>query len=172
MPRSGGPGAAIIYYLIIGVIGAGITLFWTTVLDYSSLSETLLGREQVQSSALSGIIEFLLSPLLLLATLYLVAGISHLILVMFDGAQSGFNTSVRVIAYAYSPVLFGVVPVLGSIVALVWTIVLAIVGLREAHLTSRGKAAAAVLLPAGCLFVLLTLVAMMAMALGLLGGKL
>jgi hypothetical protein len=93
----------------------------------------------VAVNPMSGVIEFLLSPLLLIVTLFVVSGVCHLCLMMTGGANYGFQTSARVFAYAYSPALFGVIPFLGNLVAFFWMIVLAVVGLREAHRTTTGS---------------------------------
>ena len=53
----------------------------------------------------------------------------------------------RVVGYGMSPFIFMVFPVCGMPITWVWTITLAIIGLREAHETSGGKAAVAVLFP-------------------------
>lgn len=168
MPRDGRIGPAFLYYMIIGVVAAGINLFWGTVFEFASLT-SMLGMEGAGS--ISALVEFLLSPLLLVATLYLVTGITHLILSVMDGASHGFKTTLQVFAYSYSPALLSIIPIVGSIVALVWMAVLSIIGLREAQETSGGKSATAVLAPMGCLFVLLFLVVLMAMAMGVLGSR-
>jgi hypothetical protein len=126
----------------------------------------------VAVNPLSGVIEFLLSPLLLMVTLFVVVGICHLCLLMTGGARLGFQTSVRVFAYAYSPALFGVIPFLGNLVAFFWMIVLAVVGLREAHRTTTGKATVAVLLPTFLLCTLLIIAFTVAALTGLLNTRL
>ena len=45
--------------------------------------------------------------------------------------------------------LLGWIPILGPIIAGIWSTVLAILGLREGHSTTTGKAAAVVLIPTG-----------------------
>ena len=61
--------------------------------------------------------------------------------------QRGIATTVRVFAYAYSPALLAMVPRLGAFAGFVWMVVLAVIGLREAHRTSTGRALTAVLVP-------------------------
>jgi hypothetical protein len=167
MPREGPIGPAFIYYMIIGVVAAGISLFWGSVFEFASLPE-MLGV--AGAGSMNALVEFLLSPLLLVITLYVITGITHLILSVMDGANNGFNTTLRVFAYSYSPALFSIIPLVGGLVGLVWMSVVSIIGLREAQETSGGKSATAVLAPLGCLFVLLTLVMMLAVAMGVLGS--
>ena len=72
---------------------------------------------------------------------------ARMVLLVFGAAQNGFNATIRVFCYAYSPMAFGVVPVLGHVVGTIWMVVIAIIGLREAHRTETWRATVAVLLP-------------------------
>jgi hypothetical protein len=137
-------GAAVLYYLIIGITAAALQLFWQVVLP--PMDAGWLGIPD-PAARLSPLVNFLLSPLYLLGSLLLAAGATHLLVLMLVPQQQGFATTVRVFAYAYSPALLAVIPRLGPLVGFVWMIVLAVVGLREAHRTSTGRAATAVLLP-------------------------
>jgi len=161
MPREDSFGAVLGYYLIIGVIASGVNLFWTSLFNFAGIGSVFM--PEMATSPMSGIVEFLLSPLLLMVTLYMVSGITHLVLMMAGGAHHGFQTTTRVFAFAYSPALLGVVPVIGNIIAFVWMIVLGIIGLREAHETTTGKATFALLLPT-FLFMTLVMVAFMVIA--------
>jgi hypothetical protein len=145
MPESGSPGAPLLYYLMIGILGAGLRLFWSMLLpraDSAVLSD-LLGSA-VRANPL---VDFLASPLYLLLSLFLAAGVTHLLVLTLVPAHHRFGSTLRVFCFAYSPVLFGVVPYAGPVLAFVWMIVLSIVGLRVTHQTSTARAAAAVLLP-------------------------
>ena len=166
-------GPAIIYYLVLSVLVAGINLFWDSIFDFSSLMgsifETTAARE---SNATTRIVEFLLTPLFALGALFLAAGVTHLMLKLFRDGEQGFQTTTRVFAYSYSPAVFAVVPVLGGIVGFVWMIGIAIIGLREAHETDGAKAAAAVLIPVFFLLFTLVLAFVAGVALGVLKMKL
>lgn len=147
MPREQGVGPALLYYLVVGILVAGASLFW----DMTGVFTRPAGDEAVAAEmgigTLDPVIGFLLSPLLLLFGLVLSAGVSHVLLLMFGGARNGFGVTLRVFCYAYSPMIFGVVPLLGALIGVVWMIVISIIGLREAHGTDGWKAALAVLLP-------------------------
>jgi len=145
MPESGSLGAPVLYYLVIGILGAGLRLFWSMLLpgaDNAFLND-LLGSA-VRANPL---VDFLASPLYLLLSLFLAAGVTHLLLLALVPAHHRFGSTLRVFCFAYSPVLFGVVPFAGPVLAFFWMTVLAIVGLRVAHQTSAARAATAVLLP-------------------------
>lgn len=145
-PRKSGTGAAIIYYLVVGILVAGTALFWDSMAFVGMSAESSLATD-LGLQPLSPIVRFLLAPALLLGGLFVSAGVVHVILLMFDGADHGFGTTVRVFCYAYSPAIFGVIPVLGVVVGSIWSVVLAIIGLREAHEAAPWKPVVAVLIP-------------------------
>jgi len=149
MPREDHLGAAIAYYLVIGVAVAGVELFWNAVLGNVGVMSVLFPDDR---SRFGPVVEFLLSPIILLITLYLATGVCHFGLMLMRGARHGFETSTRVFAFAYSPAIFAAIPVAGNVVAFFWMTWLAITGLREAHQTDGARAAVAVLVP---LFLLL-----------------
>jgi hypothetical protein len=165
MPREDDYGLVILYYLVIGIVVAGIELFWHSVLGDWSLRATLVPQSD---SRFGGVVQFLLSPIILLCTLYLVTGACHLVLLLLRGARHGFETSSRVFAFSYGPAVLAVVPIVGNVVAFVWMIALAMKGLREAHQTDGTKTAVAVLLPVFFLLTLLVLAMIGGLMMGLL----
>jgi hypothetical protein len=66
---------------------------------------------------------------------------------MVRGAKAGFEATFRVVGYSTAPFVVMIIPFCGMPVTWLWVITLAIIGLREAHETSGGKAAVAVLFP-------------------------
>lgn len=143
IPRRGGTGAAVVYYLVVGVLLSGVNLFWATLALGAGHEETVA----TGLDALHPLTRFLLAPLALLIALAASAAVTHVLLLVVGGANHGLGTTVRTFCYAYSPMAFGVVPVLGSLVGAVWSVVLAIIGLREAHETAAWRTALAVLFP-------------------------
>lgn len=166
MPREAGYGAVLIYYLVLAVIVAGIHLFWGSLFDFADLSSVI--RRASAGDAGSGLVEFLLSPLFAIVGLYMVAGVVHLMLLMMRGAQHGFETTSRVIAFSYSPAALAIVPMIGPLIGFIWMVVISIIGLREAHETDGAKAATAVLVPVFLLIGLLVVATLAAITLGLL----
>jgi hypothetical protein len=165
MGRTSGIGAALVYFLIVGVLASAIGLFWRLTLlpvlagdEASPLATRALGLDEAP------LVSFLLSPLYLLLSLGIAALIVHFMLWLTGGARRGLDTTTRVLAFAYGPQLFVVVPLLGAVIAGLWMLVLSIVGLREAHETDGWRAAMAVLVPfAGLLFIFM-LIALALMA--------
>ncbi len=147
-PREHGTGPALLYYLAIGILVAGATLFWDSIPFLAGAGMAGDGLTAgLGYGAVSPLVRFLLAPLFLLGGLFLTAGVIHVLLLMFGGATHGFGTTVRVFCYANSPTIFGVVPIVGTLVGGIWSLVIGIIGLRVAHETDSWKAALAVLIP-------------------------
>jgi phage FluMu protein Com len=88
--------------------------------------------------------------------LLIAAAIGHVCLMIVGGARQQYETTLRVIGYAQgSTAWLNVIPVVGGLVAFVWLIVIEIIGFAQAHETTMGKAALAVLLPIIVCFVCL-----------------
>lgn len=152
LPPVGSLGAAVLYYLSIGIPVAGVQLFWTML--RGGTGEEIVGTASLGQWA--PLLDFLLSPVYLLVSLFLSAGVVHLLLKLFGAAGGDYRMTTRVFAYAYSPQILGIVPVVGPIAGFIWMVVIAIIGVREAHRTTTGRVAAAILIP---LFVALAFVA-------------
>src|ERR671916_528059 len=87
---------------------------------------------------------------------FVVAGIAHLVVRLVVGAtNSGFGATFRVASYTGVTSLVSWIPIIGGILAL-YGIYLAVVGIREMHGTTTGKAVIVVLFPV-ILILLLTL---------------
>jgi len=89
----------------------------------------------------------LLTPLLTLVFLYVNAALTHAVAALMGQAKRGFPATFAACAYACAPMVFLAVPGCGSIVAILWTIVLTSIGIKVTHRISSGAAAAAVLAP-------------------------
>lgn len=160
MPRSGGTGAALLYFVPLAVVVAGIELFWAVVLGAPDPGP-LLGRVGVDSGPPNPLLDFLLAPLVMVAGLFVGAAVTHAVLAIIGGARHGPGTTLRVYCYTYSPAVLAIVPWVGMVAAALWGLVIAVIGLREAHETTGFRAAAAILLPVVALFLLLALVAVL-----------
>lgn len=166
LPRDGSVVPALIYYLVLAVIVAGVNLFWKSLFNFIELTDFL--RPGIEDSARTNILDFLLTPLFATIAIFLVTGVCHGLLALMRGTKHGFQTSLRVFAYSYSPAVFAVVPIAGPPVGFVWMVVLAIIGLREAQETDGAKAATAVLVPVFALLIFLVVAALTMVTLGLL----
>jgi hypothetical protein len=100
----------------------------------------------------------ILAPIGTAIGLFIGAGILHLLVMVIVGSRnSGYEATFRVGAYAAVTSLVSWIPFIGWIASL-YGIYLAIVGIREVHTTTTGKAALVVLIPvAVLLFIFLVL---------------
>lgn len=102
----------------------------------------------VRSSGWLLIAEVLVAPVLGLVALYVGSGLIHAVLTLFRGSRRGFDATLTAVAYAFGLYLLLAVPVCGGLVAPIWFLVVAVVGLGETQRCGPGKAAVAVLAPA------------------------
>lgn len=137
MAREGGLGDPVLFYVILGTVFGWVGLLWDWLLP--SLSPGL---------APGGLLVLaVLFPLVLLLSWAVSSAVTHLFLMLVGGAQHGFETTARVVAYASgSTAIFAVVPFCGSFIQMIWALVVWIIGLARAHDTTTGRTLVAVLL--------------------------
>ena len=104
------------------------------------------------------IISLILAPIGAAIGLFIGAGILHLLVMLIVGSgNSGYEATFRVVAYAAVTSLVSWIPFIGWIASL-YGIYLAIIGIREVHATTTGRAALVVLIPAAVVLLLVFLV--------------
>jgi hypothetical protein len=95
-----------------------------------------------------------LAPIGAAIGLFIGAGIVHLLVMVIVGSRnSGYEATFRVAAYSTVVNLVSWIPFIGWIASL-YGVYLAIVGIREVHNTTTGKAALVVLIPAAVVLLL------------------
>ncbi|WP_166173061.1 YIP1 family protein [Rubrobacter tropicus] len=110
----------------------------------------------------SFVADVILSPIGGTIGLFVLAGIAHLLVVLFvGGGNSGFEATFRVASYVSVTSLVNWIPFVGGLLAL-YGLYLAVVGIREMHATTTGKAALVVLLPVAVIALILLLVILVA----------
>jgi hypothetical protein len=147
MRREGGIGGPLLYVVILGTISGWFAVLWNAF--FQSLGFLAEGFGDQELLGLFGLVVVaVLMPIFVLIGTFISTAITHLCLFVVGGARRDFETTFRVLCYATgSTTLFMIVPACGGIVGFVWYIVVMILGLREAHEISTGRAAVAVLLP-------------------------
>ena len=137
MAREGGLGGPILFYLILGTVSDWVGLIWDWL--FPSLAPALLPGGLL--------LMVVLLPIVLLLSWVVSSAIAHLFLMLVGGAQRGFETTARVVAYGSgSASIFAAVPFCGSFIQMIWVLVVWIIGLARAHETTTGKTLVAVLL--------------------------
>jgi hypothetical protein len=159
MAVTGGIGGPLLYALILGYAGIVVSGLYDFVLTsvtgstFGSLGGLGGGNETlerlmpyIQGGAGLGA-QLILGPLFLIAGLFLMSGIVHLVLLALGGATQGYEATLRVTCYSEAAAVFHVIPICGQALGAIYMLVLMTIGLAEAHGTTRGKAAVAVLAP-------------------------
>ncbi len=171
MRRTGGIGAPVMYGFLgtfLGGLAAGLYQFLLGTL-FAGMNGPDAAREQAVINAFSTGCIVLVVPILTVLSLFINAGITHVMLLLLNGARRGFETTMRVAAYAHgSAALLNLVPLCGGVIGSVWALVIVIIGIARAHEIPTGKAAAAVLVPIVicCVLVLVFYAAIMALVFG------
>jgi len=139
-----GISSSLVYLLVYGSLGQIIGRYWFTLLG--------IRYGILEGNALSNTIHFggvvLLTPIMLFASIFIVAGLVHLVLRMLLATQRPFATTFQVMAYASGATsLVNVIPFVGRFIMPIWALVLYFVGLVKAHQTSKTRVFFALLLP-------------------------
>jgi hypothetical protein len=151
MPVTGGLSSPLQYALIVGIVGMMFFYFWQILLKgamqhfiHSDMIKAA-GSQMFQGTSMA-VLAFL-TPFFIIIGIFITSGLLHVFLMMFKGSRAGYEATFRVVAYCYSTNIIFIVPICGSFIACVWALVITIIGLREAHEISGGKAACAVFFP-------------------------
>ncbi|HEY6910898.1 MAG TPA: YIP1 family protein [Myxococcales bacterium] len=99
-------------------------------------------------------------PLFVLLFVYANAAVTHFFALVMGQAKRGFAATFAACAYASAPLVLLAVPGCGSIVGVIWLVVLTGVGLKQTHGISSGGAAGVTLAP----YLLVCCVGMVAVA--------
>lgn len=125
-------GSAFVVAILSSLVGGiGTTLFAADGTVGSWLSAAIIG-----------------APLGLVIIAAITLGLGKLF-----GGTGDYGQLLRSLGFATGPSALGIIPYVGGLVGFVWTIVAAIVGVREVHAISTGAAAAVVLIPVAVIFI-------------------
>jgi hypothetical protein len=134
---------AIICYEVSAILGGLLSLVGVGMGDAQGFGSFLIG--------------IILAPIGAAIVLFIGAGILHLLVMLIVGSRNaGYEGTFRVGAYSAVTSLVSWIPIIGLIASL-YGIYLAIVGMREVHNTTTGKAALVVLIPAIVVIILIVI---------------
>lgn len=149
----------ILFAVIFGTLGTVVYQIWQLVFG-AAFSAWAIGflppemRTQMaaafEPSVGAVIFSLVLAPVFAVIGVFLGGGIYHLFLLLLGGTKestAGFEGTLRTVSYASIANLAHLVPIGGIVIAMVWSLVLNVIGLSRVHHTSTGKALLAVLLP-------------------------
>jgi len=141
MPPGGGMGGPLLYGFIMSEISLLVAMMWQGMSLFVPSFVERGGMEYLGAPKAGMTFIFFISPILVLVGLFLSSAILHLCLLIVGGARQSFETTFRVVCFATSAQLWSLVPFCGGFVAGIWNLVLQIIGLRESHDISTGRAA-------------------------------
>ena len=153
MPVTGGIGRPLFYAIAVGWVSIAVAVFWNVLLQglwlpFMESVEDLAGMGALYGLTIGwGLMMVVLAPLFVVIGVFIAAAILHLMLLIVGGASSGFEATVRVVCYTQTAQLAGIIPFCGGLIALIWAVVLYVLGFSTAHRTTQGKALVAVFLP-------------------------
>lgn len=150
MPVIGGMAKPLIFHLLL----AEFMVFWqfawgltgmSSVSQYSGNAELM--DMSVGLAGAGSLMVLMVYPLLLVMRLMVMTGVIHLLLKTLRSGKGGPEATFRVLCYSAAPLIVGVAPFLGPIVGGLWSLVLTVIGLKEAHRTNYSSALFGVLVP-------------------------
>ncbi len=152
MPIVGGWLQPLLYAILIGTIGNLSGYVVSSLFEFPFMSQV---KPTIGKTLLFGV----LIPLLVGLGTILWSVILHGSVFLFGAKNKPFEATVRIVSYSTSPDIFNFIPTLGWIIAAGWKLVLIVIGVREVHKTSTGRAVLVTLFPFlliwGIIFVLM-----------------
>lgn len=158
-------GDAIKYFLLLLIVNAILTVIVDLVLASAVLSviNQAMGHMGMGELFLMGTIGVVVGAIILvilsLILLFVVAGWLHLFVYLLGG-RKGYVETVKAMIFGSTPyMVIGWIPVIGLFVGGIWSLILEILGIRELHAISTGRALGAVILAMLILVIIIMLIA-------------
>jgi len=153
--EKGDYGQPILFAICVGWVAAAFNTVWSMMFGQAWLrflppDAREMMRGFVASSVGWTVAQILIAPILVVCGLFIGAAIMHLCVMIVGGlsnSNAGFEGTVRIVGYSWVAQLAQIVPLFGGLIAMVWALVLYVMGIERLHRTTQGKAIAAVLIP-------------------------
>ncbi len=155
MPREGSKWRALFFAVIVGTMAWIVAMLWKSAFGTPAMVEHA-GR----LPAMTGVVLYftlVFIPVLVVLSTIFQSAVLHVSLTFLNGARENYEATLKAVSYATSASLFLVLPFVGTPLAVVWRVVLLVIGLREVHRISTGRAFFAWLLPFVMLITLVVL---------------
>lgn len=140
LPKQGGLLAPLLYALILDTLGTMVSFLWSMALGNAF-------PEVLGVSGGSGVALGLLIPVLVFISIMVWAVVLHVSLFLVGGAHEDFEATFRVVCYTSGVEIFSAVPIIGGIVKSIWKLYITVIGVREVHAITTGRAVAALCIP-------------------------
>ncbi|WP_440950226.1 YIP1 family protein [Methanosphaerula subterraneus] len=142
----------LIYYLEIILAFALLSTIVTALLQSAGFATTvdLLAPASLLIYLVGLIVGMIIALVIMVLIFHLCARVV--------GGDGEWTDTLRAVVFSSTPIaVIGWIPIVGSLIADLWSLVLMVVGIREYHHLSTGRAAIAVLLPVIVLIILAAL---------------
>jgi len=154
MPVGNGLSKPLTFAILVSMIQTVAQYAWGVVGLTPGVDVSGQGLQAVPYDATNGLFELLLTPAFVALSLFVISGFYHAILSVLKAGDKGFEGSFRAVAYAYAPMMTGIIPMFSvgfmagwMFLYAVWGLVLTAIGLKHIHRTSYSKIIPVLLLP-------------------------
>jgi len=115
-----------------------IYAFWE---PFNAVYLTFSGHRSLSLAALTAVAALAISPVIALMSVWVAAGLIHLLLTLVSGRRARFQDTFECVCYASAPLLIiAVVPIVGFAIADVWAIVVLSIALKRVHSITTPRA--------------------------------
>jgi predicted Zn finger-like uncharacterized protein len=154
MPVGNGLSKPLTFAILVSLIQTVAQYAWGVAGLTPGVDVTAQGFQAVPYDATNGLFELMLTPAFVALSLFIISGFYHVILSLLKAGDKGFEGSFRAVAYAYAPMMTGIIPMftVGFMAAwmflyAVWGLILTAIGLKYIHKTNYIKVIPVLLLP-------------------------
>lgn len=150
MPITGGLGAPLFFFVLVGSIGGLAGFVYQAVLNSINPSSTPQDQAMMALLGSTAVIggSIMIMPILLAAVAFITSALIHLALMVIGGANRPFEATFRVVCYSGgATAVLQLLPVCGAFAATIWNFIVMVIGISAVHKIGTGRAAVAVLLP-------------------------
>ncbi len=150
MPITGGLGAPLFFFVLVGSIGGLAGFVYQAVLNSISPASTPQDEAMMALLGSTAVIggSIMIMPVILAAVAFVTSGLIHLALMVIGGANRPFEATFRVVSYSGgATAVLQLLPVCGAFAATIWNFIVMVIGISTVHKIGTGRAAVAVLLP-------------------------
>ncbi|MGE4192571.1 MAG: YIP1 family protein [Pseudodesulfovibrio sp.] len=153
MPVGNGLSKPLTFAILVAMIQSVAQYAWTAVGLMPGIDVTSPDMVAAAPTTADDLFMLLLRPAAVAFEIFFFAGLFHLMLLPLQSAKKGFEGTFRAVAYAYAPIIIGVLPlplvelVIGNLgLSVLWFLALTAVGLKYIHETSSIRTAGVVVL--------------------------
>ena len=152
--QDGDVASPVLFGIIVSWICWALSQMWSFFLagTMRGLVEGIDGLEPLLATPSLAVlvVQTLLWPVYFLVIAFIGTAVLHVSMMIVGGtaeSDTGFEGTLKVYTYAWVSWIAVLIPFAGAIVAMLWNLVLLVIGLASVHRASEGRAVAAVLIP-------------------------